>query len=196
MVDTARPAKPPRDLVLAFDGSCAGNGTPDAEGGFGWECSDRHIGEVVGCGSGTVAGAAVTNNAAEWAALVAGLTWLRDLRPRPNSVRVQGDSRLVVEQLAGQWKAKAAHLADATAADLEPVVRLWFRRAWMGHHCGRCGMSVPLLTTWENDPDRPSSIVVFPTCPDPACGGKTLIARNRKAVSGQGPHLVGSHNLR
>jgi hypothetical protein len=48
-------------------------------------------------------------------------------------------------------------------------------RGWyMGRTCGRCGLNVPLLSTWSNDPDPPSSIVVFPTCP--ACGGRTSYA--------------------
>ena len=45
-------------------------------------------------------------------------------------------------------------------------------RGWFpGHCCERCGLGVPLLVTWSNDPDPPSSIAVFPACP--ACGGKT-----------------------
>jgi hypothetical protein len=45
-------------------------------------------------------------------------------------------------------------------------------RGWyMGRTCGRCGLNVPLLSTWSNDPDPPGTIVVFPTCP--ACGGRT-----------------------
>jgi hypothetical protein len=48
-------------------------------------------------------------------------------------------------------------------------------RAWfLGHACGRCGLGVPLLVTWQNDPSPPPSIVVFPACP--ACGGPTSFA--------------------
>lgn len=50
-------------------------------------------------------------------------------------------------------------------------------RGWfLGHACERCGLAVPLLTTWSNDPDPPPSIVVFPACP--ACGGQTSHAAN------------------
>lgn len=45
------------------------------------------------------------------------------------------------------------------------------RAFWMGHNCERCGLTVPLYTTWANDPDPPPSVVAFPTCP--ACGGTT-----------------------
>jgi hypothetical protein len=48
------------------------------------------------------------------------------------------------------------------------------RRYWMGHNCERCGLAVPLLTTWSNDPDPPSSVVAFPECP--ACRGRTTHA--------------------
>ena len=45
------------------------------------------------------------------------------------------------------------------------------RRFWMGHHCGRCGLCVPLYATWSNDPDPPPVLGPFPACP--ACGGAT-----------------------
>ena len=48
--------------------------------------------------------------------------------------------------------------------------RSWF----LGHHCERCGLGVPLLTTWSNDPNPAPSIVVFPACP--ACSGPTSFA--------------------
>jgi len=48
-------------------------------------------------------------------------------------------------------------------------------RGWfLGHTCGRCGLKVPLLVTWSNDPGPPATIVVCPTCP--ACGGVTSYA--------------------
>jgi hypothetical protein len=50
------------------------------------------------------------------------------------------------------------------------------RNYFMGHACGRCGLSVPLLSTWSNDPDRPAALKVFPSCP--ACGGPTSFGAN------------------
>lgn len=44
-------------------------------------------------------------------------------------------------------------------------------RFWMGHHCGRCGLSVPLHFTSSNGLDRPTDLRVFPLCP--TCGGAT-----------------------
>jgi hypothetical protein len=46
--------------------------------------------------------------------------------------------------------------------------RPWF----LGHACGRCGMNVPLLLTWSNDPDPPQGgVIVFPVCL--SCGSPT-----------------------
>ena len=45
------------------------------------------------------------------------------------------------------------------------------RSFWMGHTCGRCGLSVPLHSTYSGDPNPPQDLRVFPTCP--ACGGVT-----------------------
>lgn len=52
--------------------------------------------------------------------------------------------------------------------------RDWF----LGHACGRCGLGVPLVSTWATDPSPPPSIVVFPACP--ACGGRTSSAANHQ----------------
>lgn len=48
--------------------------------------------------------------------------------------------------------------------------RDWF----LGHACERCGLRVPLLSTYSNDPVPPPTVVVFPACP--ACGGRTTYA--------------------
>jgi hypothetical protein len=55
------------------------------------------------------------------------------------------------------------------------------REYWMGHHCGRCGLTVPLFLTWSNDPDPPPDLAAFPICP--ACGGRTSYeAQSRPAT--------------
>lgn len=46
------------------------------------------------------------------------------------------------------------------------------------HHCGRCGLRVPIFLTWSNDPNPPADLTVFPTCPRPECGGRTSYAAN------------------
>ncbi|HEY8477646.1 MAG TPA: ribonuclease HI family protein, partial [Chloroflexota bacterium] len=61
-------------------------------------------------------GDGVTNNEAEYRALLAGLEDLRRLLQRrgvaPGEVAltVQGDSQLVINQLAGRWRVRTPHL--------------------------------------------------------------------------------------
>ena len=47
-------------------------------------------------------------------------------------------------------------------------------RWFLGHHCGRCGLGVPLRVLDSRDPNPPTTLVVFPSCP--ACGGVTSYA--------------------
>lgn len=52
------------------------------------------------------AGPLVSNNTAEWEALVNALQWL-SLYPEPfDRATIRGDSRLVIRQMAGKWKVK------------------------------------------------------------------------------------------
>ena len=50
-----------------------------------------------------------TNNVAEYRALIAGLEAVAH-RSRARVVRVRADSKLVIEQVRGEWKVKHAHL--------------------------------------------------------------------------------------
>lgn len=58
------------------------------------------------------------------------------------------------------------------------------RGYWMGHHCERCGLAVPLLATWSNDPGPPPKLSVFPACP--ACGGRTTHAASYGPAQSKG----------
>ncbi len=49
---------------------------------------------------------------------------------------------------------------------LDPPFRFWF-----GHHCGGCGLAVPIYLLPSSDPRPRADIRVFPSCP--ACGGVT-----------------------
>jgi ribonuclease HI len=59
-----------------------------------------------------------TNNVAEYRALIAGLEAAAGTPSR--AVKVRGDSKLVIEQVAGRWKVKQPHLRPlhARACDL------------------------------------------------------------------------------
>jgi hypothetical protein len=45
------------------------------------------------------------------------------------------------------------------------------RPFWFGHHCGTCGLAVPLFLSPSALPDLPADLRVFPICP--GCGGAT-----------------------
>ena len=92
-------------MVIYFDGGARGNPGPAAIGAVVLDPSaappqrlaavSERIGET-------------TNNVAEYRALIAGLEAATATPAR--GVKVRGDSKLVIEQVAGRWKVKQAHL--------------------------------------------------------------------------------------
>jgi ribonuclease HI len=95
-----------RDEVIVYcDGGARGNPGPAAIGAVVLDPStvpptrlavvSERIGET-------------TNNVAEYRALIAGLEAAQAFPSR--AIRVRADSMLVIEQLAGHWKVKQAHL--------------------------------------------------------------------------------------
>ncbi len=98
------------DAELNFDGGCEGNPGPMALGIAG-----TVLGEAVGAGDDTVGHG--TNNQAEWQAFIWALTYALNFGAK--TLIVKGDSRLVVEQMLGNWKIKVDVLrvcrADALA---------------------------------------------------------------------------------
>lgn len=97
-----RPPVPSAAAVLLFDGGSRGNPGP-GYGSFLVTLPDgsRRRGQASFRGS-------VTNNQAEYRALIAGLEFLHRLlggRVGQLHLEVRGDSRLVVEQVEGRWKA-------------------------------------------------------------------------------------------
>jgi ribonuclease HI len=91
--------------TLVFDGGSRGNPGP-AYGSFLVldERGRRIGGRRLNFGRGT-------NNEAEYRTLIAGLRWLLDgprgvPSPQRVDLEIRGDSRLVLSQLSGAWKAK------------------------------------------------------------------------------------------
>lgn len=117
-------------LVLHFDGGSRGNPGP-GYGSFvlfadGTEVRRRHL-EL---------GSRLTNNEAEYEALIAGLQdalrWLqgRGVDPAKVVIEVRGDSQLVIRQLQGTWKVREPRmgvLRDRTLAQLRRF-RTYFLR--------------------------------------------------------------------
>src|SRR6201989_332760 len=93
-----------RRVVVEADGASRGNPGPAAYGAL---VKDADTGRVL-AEDGTALGVA-SNNVAEYSGLVAGLTLAQQVAPDAD-VEVRMDSRLVVEQMSGNWKIKHADM--------------------------------------------------------------------------------------
>lgn len=95
------------DLVLHFDGACEPNPGGVATWGF---VVRQAAGELVYPGGGVVeTRERTTNNLAEYVALGKGLGRLLEMgfKDEPGKLLVRGDSKLVIEQLNGNWQCNA-----------------------------------------------------------------------------------------
>lgn len=95
------------EATLYFDGGSRGNPGP---AGFGFVL-ERPDGEGLASGGESIGSA--TNNVAEYRGLIAGLT--RALELGVSRLAVYGDSKLVIEQMKGTWRVRAAGLQDLHA---------------------------------------------------------------------------------
>ncbi|KAH8096503.1 hypothetical protein JL720_3878 [Aureococcus anophagefferens] len=93
------------EATLRFDGSAKPN---PGRGGAGYVLSD-HDGRVVETGCVRIGSARCTNNMAEYVGLIQGLKSARRQGIR-GTLRVQGDSQLVVNQLKGIFEVRSAKL--------------------------------------------------------------------------------------
>jgi broad specificity phosphatase PhoE/ribonuclease HI len=87
-------------LVVEADGGSRGNPGP---AGYGAVVRDAETGEILRSAARSLGTA--TNNVAEYEGLLAGLRAVLDLDPHAD-VEVRMDSKLVVEQMSGNWKVK------------------------------------------------------------------------------------------
>ena len=93
------------EVVVYFDGGARGNPGPAAIGAVVLDPSSAPptrlaaVSERIG---------ETTNNVAEYRALIAGLQ--AAVATSARTVKVRGDSKLVIEQVAGRWKVKQPHL--------------------------------------------------------------------------------------
>ncbi len=91
--------------TLVFDGGSRGNPGPAYGSFLVLDARGKQIGgQRLRFGRGT-------NNEAEYRSLIAGLRWLLEgkggrLQPVDMDLELRGDSRLVLSQLSGAWKAK------------------------------------------------------------------------------------------
>lgn len=88
--------------VLRFDGASRGNPGRGSCAAVLFD-NGKHIGQAFKTLPGMV-----TNNEAEYMGLIAGLKYLRSLGV--DEVQLEGDSKLVIEQLFGTWQCKHPRL--------------------------------------------------------------------------------------
>jgi ribonuclease HI len=111
-MDSRGRSEPPK-IILNFDGLCE----PKNPGGV------ATYGVIISRGGekllaeGGLADAepytdSASNNVAEYSALIRGLSWLLERGLRHEPVVIRGDSRLVLNQLNGQFKVKALRLVE------------------------------------------------------------------------------------
>jgi ribonuclease H / adenosylcobalamin/alpha-ribazole phosphatase len=117
------PSAPPVALIVEADGASRGN---PGNAAYGALVRDAATGAVLA----EVAEALglATNNVAEYRGLIAGLRLAHDLNPQAQ-VEVRMDSRLVVEQMSGNWKIKHPDLRPLAmdAAAVLPADQVTYR---------------------------------------------------------------------
>jgi probable phosphoglycerate mutase len=93
-------SEPVRRILIEADGASRGN---PGRAAYGALVKDADTGRVL-AEDGTTLGTA-SNNVAEYRGLIAGLTMARTVAPEAD-IEVRMDSKLVVEQMSGNWKIK------------------------------------------------------------------------------------------
>lgn len=89
-------------VIVNFDGGSRGNPGPAGIAAVAMDAD----GEIVAERSGTIGDA--TNNVAEYRALLLAIQLAKELEA--DEVELIGDSKLIVEQVRGNWKVKQEHL--------------------------------------------------------------------------------------
>lgn len=123
MTEPSPQPAPPASLIVEADGASRGN---PGDAAYGALVRDPATGAVLAEASKALGLA--TNNVAEYRGLIAGLRLARDLNPQ-GQVEVLMDSRLVVEQMSGNWKIKHPDLRPLAveAAAVFPADRVTYR---------------------------------------------------------------------
>ena len=119
-------------ITLFFDGSCE----PQNPGGnMGFGIVIKSDAETIHTDNGFVPASKLnSNNVAEYSALVLGLKWLSENGHLKSQVECRGDSMLVVNQMAGEWRAKGGlyitkfHEAKELATKFKNISFRWIPR--------------------------------------------------------------------
>ena len=118
----------PAPVVLYFDGAVE----PVNPGGwmsYAWVALAADGSEVAHDAACVPPAPANTNNVAEYRALIAGLSWLKE--HHHSGIHVRGDSQLVIRQLTGAYACRAASLRPLYAQALALVRELNVQLTWV-----------------------------------------------------------------
>ena len=142
----------PTSVWIEADGGSRGNPGPSA---YGAVLKDAATGETIAERGETIGVA--TNNVAEYRGLVAGLELYREHAPGA-ALEVRMDSRLVVEQMAGNWKIKHPDLKRLAqqAQRLAPhgTTWTWIPRAKNKHADGLVNAALDGVATGSTSQSR------------------------------------------
>lgn len=116
--------------VMHFDGACLPR-NPGGVAAYGFVI--HRDGALVHEGHGLAAppGPGATNNVAELAGLVQGLSWLKANARRGEPIRVRGDSQLAILGVVGTRRIHALHLKPLVAQARELVDELGAKLEWV-----------------------------------------------------------------
>lgn len=109
-------------IIIYFDGLCEPV-NPGGTGCYGYTI--EHNDSLIAEGKGSIGkkqknGKPVTNNIAEYSALIFALQKLNELNLlKDNDIYCYGDSKLVVQQISGNWQCNKEHLQRAVKNCLE-----------------------------------------------------------------------------
>lgn len=104
-----------KEFICYFDGACAPN-NPGGHIGMGIMVIDARSETLLHEDSRyRVAAPQNTNNVAEYGALWYLLKWLDDNGHHDASITIRGDSKLVINQMSGEWTPKATSMQNANA---------------------------------------------------------------------------------
>ena len=99
-------------ITVFFDGACEfwqGKRNPGGIATYGWLIQKDS--QVIARGYGEVGrGSDISNNVAEYEALIKSLEAVRDLGLNGNELTILGDSQLIVNQVNGHWAITKDHL--------------------------------------------------------------------------------------
>ena len=173
----------PRSVIVEADGGSRGNPGPSA---YGAVLKDADTGEVIAERGETIGVA--TNNVAEYRGLIAGLELAAEHAPEAE-IEVRMDSKLVVEQMAGNWKIKHPSMKPLAieANRLAPTgtTYTWVPRAENAHADRLANEALDGLgpavrwtrseSTREDEPDRSQT--------EPSAAGDRPVAPSRPRSS-------------